>query len=138
MNPILRNVLAVIGGWLIGSAINGSLVQLGYLIFPLEGVNPDDMDSLAEAMKNARAEHFIFPFLAHALGTLSGAIAAAAIAANRQMTLALVIGGLFLLGGIAVSFIIPSPTWFLILDLVVAYIPMGYLGGIIGGKLIRQ
>ena len=73
--------------------------------------------------------HFILPFLAHALGTFTGAILAALIAASHNMKLALVIGAFFLIGGIANIFMLPSPTWFTILDLAGAYIPIAWLGG---------
>ena len=36
MNPIIRNVLAVVAGWLIGSFINMGLIQLGHGVFPIE------------------------------------------------------------------------------------------------------
>ena len=42
---------------------------------------------------------------------------------------AYVIGGISLLAGIAMCFMIPAPAWFITLDLVVAYIPMAWLGG---------
>jgi hypothetical protein len=45
------------------------------------------------------------------------------------MKFALGLGVFFLLGGIAAAFMIPAPTWFIILDLVAAYIPMAYLAG---------
>jgi hypothetical protein len=34
-----------------------------------------------------------------------------------------------LAGGIANVFMLPSPVWFAVVDLVGAYIPMGYLAG---------
>lgn len=45
------------------------------------------------------------------------------------MNYAIGVGIFFLLGGIANVYLLPSPTWFAIVDLVVAYIPMAYLGG---------
>ena len=39
------------------------------------------------------------------------------------------LGAFFLLGGIVNVFMLPSPAWFTVLDLVGAYIPMGWLGG---------
>jgi hypothetical protein len=67
--------------------------------------------------------------LAHALGTLVGAYIAALIAANNKLKFALGIGVFFLLGGITSVIMLPSPTWFSVLDLVVAYIPTAWLGG---------
>lgn len=129
MNPILKNIIAIITGWLIGSIINMGLIKLGHGIFPIEGIDPNNMDDLAKTMPTLDFKYFIFPFLAHALGTFSGALLAALVAANHKMKFALGIGVLFLLGGIVVSFMIPAPTWFIATDLLIAYIPMAWLGG---------
>jgi len=129
MNPILRNILAVIAGWIVGSVINMVLIQVGHMMYPLEGVDPSDMEALAEVMPTLEAQYFIFPFLAHALGTFFGAAVAGMIAVNHKMKMALVVGVFFLLGGIMVNYLIPGPTWFNVLDIVVAYIPMAWIGG---------
>jgi hypothetical protein len=34
-------------------------------------------------------------------------------------------------------FMLPSPMWFNTVDLVVAYIPMAYLGGMIAGRMSK-
>lgn len=136
---ILRNILSVILGWFVGSGVNMGLVMLGHTVFPgPEGMDPNNMESLKEFMPQMGAEHFIFPFLAHALGTLVGAILAGLIAGSKKMVFAMVIGGFFFLGGIAVSFMVPAPTWFTILDLLLAYIPMGFLGGQIALRFAGQ
>ena len=129
MNPILKNILAVIAGWLIGSTVNMALVTVGHSVFPIEGLDPNDMEALAAVMPTLSAEYFIFPFLAHALGTLTGAIVVTLLVVNHHTKFALGIGAFFLLGGIAASFMIPAPTWFVATDLILAYIPMGWLGG---------
>ena len=129
MKPALKNILAIIMGWLGGSAINLGLVQIGHMIFPIEGVDLNDMDALAEAVPTMDYEFFIFPFLAHALGTLVGAVIAGVLAATHKMKFALGIGVLFLLGGIMVNYMLPGPTWFAIVDIIVAYLPMAYMGG---------
>ncbi len=130
MNPILRNILAVIAGIAAGMVVNMGLIKLGMnIIPPLEGVDPADMESLKKNIHLFQPKHFIFPFLAHAIGTLVGAYFAARLAASHQMKFALGIGAFFLLGGITMVMSLPGPTWFNILDLVGAYIPMGWLGG---------
>jgi hypothetical protein len=74
------------------------------------------------------------PFLAHALGTLVGAFLAAKLAASKGMFPAMLIGIVFLLGGIdAVRQIPNAPLWFDVLDLVVAYLPMAWLGWLLAG-----
>ncbi|MBT8256989.1 MAG: hypothetical protein KJO49_00845 [Bacteroidia bacterium] len=135
--PVLRNILAVVFGWIAGSMVNMGLIQVGHTIYPIEDVDLSDMEALAEVMPTLTSEYFIFPFLGHAIGTLAGATFAALIAANRKMLFALVIGLLFLAGGIYVNIIIPGPTWFTVADLVLAYIPMAWLGGKLGMRLSK-
>ena len=130
MNLTVKNILAVVAGIIIGGIVNMGLINIsGSIIPPPEGVDNTTMEGLKESMHLFQPKHFIFPFLAHALGTLVGAFIAAKIAATRKMTFALVIGAFFLLGGITSVMMLPSPTWFSILDIVVAYIPMDYIGG---------
>ena len=130
MNPILKNIIAIIAGGIVGIIVNSSLINVGPMIIPPpEGADITTMEGLKETMHLFKPKNFIFPFLAHALGTLVGAFVAAKIAASHKMKIALGIGVFFLLGGIYVVTLIPSPTWFNILDIVAAYIPMGYLGG---------
>ncbi|WP_420582816.1 hypothetical protein [Reichenbachiella sp.] len=129
MNPILKNILALIAGIIIGSIVNIGLIMLGHtLVPPPEGMNPMDMESLKEFMPMFTPSHFVAPFLAHAFGTLVGAFAAAKIAANHQLKFALGIGVWFLYGGISMIIDFPSPLWFNILDLGAAYLPMAWLG----------
>jgi hypothetical protein len=133
---ILRNILAVIGGWLIGSIINMGIIELGpHIISTPEGFDNSTMETLATTIHLLGPINYITVFLAHGLGTLVGAFAAAKIAANRKMVFAMVIGGLFLLGGITMVFVLPSPTWYTIVDLLGAYIPMAWIGWkLAGGK----
>jgi len=67
------------------------------------------------------------PILKNGIAILAGAFIAVKIAASHKMVIALVVSTLFLIGGISNVFLLPSPVWFSVLDLVVAYIPMGLL-----------
>jgi hypothetical protein len=134
MNPILKNILAVIAGWLGGSIINMGLIKIGHIIMPIEGLDPSDMNALAEVMPTLEPKYFIFPFLAHALGTLVGAFIAYKISATHKMKFALGIGAFFLLGGIMMSRMLPAPTWFEVTDILLAYIPMAWIGGKLAAK----
>ena len=133
MNPIVRNILAVIAGLVIGSAVNMLFISLNGTVIPLpEGADVSSMEGLKESMHLFEPKHFIFPFLAHALGTLAGAYIAARIAGTRKMLFAMIIGVAFLAGGIINVVNLPAPPWFSALDLIAAYIPMGWLGGKLG------
>ena len=130
MNPTLKNILAVVAGLIVGSMVNMGLIMIsGSIIPPPEGVDLTTEEGLKAGMHLMGPQHFVFPFLAHALGTLVGAFLVAFFAATKKMIFAMVIGALFLFGGIWMVFILPSPLWFTILDLVVAYLPMAWLGG---------
>jgi len=129
MRPILRNIIAILAGIVIGSTVNMLIVTIsGSIIPPPEGADVTTREGLEAAIHLFHPRHYIMPFLAHALGTLVGAFIAALIAVSHQFKFAMGIGVFFLLGGIAASFMIPAPTWFIVVDLVVAYIPMAYLG----------
>lgn len=136
MHPILRNVLAVIAGLILGNIVNMGLILLGpSIIPPPTGVDMTTAEGLADAMKILPPKNFIFPFLAHALGTLVGAFTTAKLAASHHLKLALVIGAAFLVGGVMMIQMIPNtPTWFAALDLIGAYLPMGWLGAKLANK----
>ena len=132
MNPIARNVLAVISGILSGSLVNMGLINIGPFVVPLpEGADVTTMDNLRDSMKLFTPMNFLFPFLGHAMGTLSGAFVAAKVAANHPMRVAIGIGVFFLIGGAMMVRMVGGPMWFNVADLLLAYIPMGYLGGIL-------
>ena len=139
MPPMLRNVLAVLAGLVIGSVVNMAIITLGMsLIPPPAGVDASNTESLARGIHLFEPRHFVMPFLAHALGTLVGALAAYLVAATHRARIASVIGAVFLLGGIAASFMIPAPAWFIALDLLAAYLPMAWLAVRIGTRMKRD
>ena len=136
MPNLLRNVLAVLAGIVIGGGVNMALIILSpSLIPPPAGVDVTNAESLGKAMHLFEPRHFVMPFLAHAVGTLAGALAAYLIAATYKAQIAYVIGVLYLCGGVAASFMIPAPTWFIVLDLLAAYLPMAWLGIQIGTRM---
>ena len=102
---------------------------------PPTGVDVNNAESLSKAMHLFEPRHFVMPFLAHAVGTLAGALAAYLIAATYRAQIAYVIGAVFLCGGVAASFMIPAPTWFIALDLLAAYLPMSWLSIQIGNRM---
>ncbi len=123
--------LRIIGGLLIGlfvgAMVNGSFIQLGMNIFTLpKGVNFDTPEGM-QAFRNLPLKFYIFPFLAHAIGTLSGCIVALLFVRNQAKWVIYCIGYLFFIGGVMAVDMINAPVWFDILDLSVAYLPMAWL-----------
>lgn len=136
MNTTLKNILAVILGLIIGSIVNMGIIMVsGSVIPPPEGVDATTMEGLKSGMHLFQPKHYIFPFLAHALGTLIGAFITFRIASSHKLKLSMVIGILFLTGGITNLFMLPSPILFGILDIAGAYIPMAWIGATIAKKI---
>lgn len=135
MNPIVRNILAVIAGLILGGVVNMGIVTISDSIIPLpEGADITTPEGLKASIHLFEPIHFLMPFLAHALGTFVGALVASLIAANRKMLFAIVIGLFNLTGGIVAVTMIPAPMWFNVTDLVLAYIPMAFLAGKLGSS----
>ncbi len=129
MNPVLRNGLSLLAGLLIGGALNMYLVEWGMKIIPPPaGMDPTTPEGLTKALPLMEPKHFIFPFLAHALGTLVAAYFTIKFSASKKQYLAWVVGFFFMLGGLAMVMIIPFPIWSIFVDLLLCYLPMAWLG----------
>ena len=134
----LETIGLAILGIIVGSGINMGLVYTGGFIFPdLSEINiPDPETGLVDAT-NAPLKYFLFPFLAHAIGTLAGAAISSKLAKiSNGFASSMIVGAFFLAGGFAVQLMIIAPDWFNYLDLIVCYIPMAWLGWKIGRKNI--
>ncbi|RZJ33403.1 MAG: hypothetical protein EOO51_14055 [Flavobacterium sp.] len=130
MNQVLKNILAVVAGAVLGSFVNMGIILISSSIIPPPaGADVTTIEGLKASMHLFEPKHFLFPFLAHAIGTFAGALLAAVVASGNKKRRALIIGVIFLIGGISNVIMLPSPTWFTIVDLVGAYIPFAWLAG---------
>jgi hypothetical protein len=128
MNSTLKNILATIGGLLLGGMVNMSIVMIsGHVIPPPEGADITTAEGLKASMHLFEPKNFIMPFLAHALGTFVAVLIACYITKTNKMRIPLIISTLFFIGGFTNVMMLPSPLWFSILDLAGAYHLMGYL-----------
>ena len=122
MKKIFKNIGIVILGIIIGMIVNMGLIIFGGIIFTLSE-NFDPMNAI-----NWDFKYFIFPLLAHSIGTLSGAFIVSKLSKNSHIIIPLIVGLYFLSGGIYMVTILPVPMWFISLDLIVCYIPMSLVG----------
>ena len=127
MHPILRNILAVVLGILVCMIANGAIITLGSILFPYE-LDINNMKDVKEI------KPFVTPFLAHSLPSLLGAFVGVKIASSDKLRIALIVAVVHFAGGLYMVLNFPAPTWFSILDLAVAYLPMGYLGWKLAGR----
>jgi hypothetical protein len=129
MNPILRNVLVVIAAVLIGGSLNMIIIAFsGKIIPPPEGADLQTMEGLKASMHLMQPKHFLMPFLAHALGTMLAAFLVVKWMKKNQQKFAMGIGIWFFIGGAINVYMLPSPLWFTVFDLILAYMPMAFLG----------
>lgn len=129
MKSFFKNALAVVAAIIIGGLVNMGIIMIsGSIIPPPNGADVTTMEGLQDSMHLFRPYHFIMPFLAHAIGTFTGALIAAYFVIKEAKKWALFVGFFFMLGGISNVVMLPSPIWFNIVDLVFAYIPMAFLG----------
>jgi hypothetical protein len=129
MGSMLRRGVAVIAGLVAGSAVNMGLILAGAsIISPPPGADVTTAEGLKASLHLFEARHFVFPFLAHAVGTFVGAAVATWLAPGRTSGPAWIVGTLFLFAGIANVVMLPAPVWFSAVDLLLAYLPAAWLG----------
>ncbi|MBI5645729.1 MAG: hypothetical protein HY962_02265 [Ignavibacteriae bacterium] len=126
---VLRLILAIVLGLVLGSIVNMALVMLGGVVVPPPpGADMNTPEGIRAALPLLGPGHYIFPLLAHALGTLAGAFIAARVTEQRKLLGAMIVGAFFFIGGILAATMIPAPAWFVVLDLAIAYFPCAWLG----------
>lgn len=126
----IKNTSFVIIALFIGAFVNGKIIEISpSLIPPPQGADFTTEAGLKAAASLMQPKHFIMPFLAHALGTLVSAIVLLFFFKERQSLFirSLIVGGIFFLGGLSMVFMIPSPKWFILTDLGLAYFPMALI-----------
>ncbi len=138
MHPFLRNTLVTIAAIIAGALINGLIIQISpNIIPPPAGADLQTEQGLKAAMLMMEPKHFLFPWLAHALGTLLAAFLATRFSTFAWQGYILICGGIFFLGGAAMMRILPSPLWFTLTDLLLAYFPMAWLGYLLAKRSLK-
>lgn len=135
MKNKIQNIIGLILGLIIGSMVNMSIISVSDNLIPLPaGIDPEDVNSLRNNIHLFQPKNYVMPFLAHALGTLSGAYIAAKIATVKKNLFAYTVGVFFLIGGIFAANMIGTPLIPSAVDIIFAYIPMAW----IALKLVRN
>jgi len=133
---ILKRTIVIFISLFSGAMLNGAIINISSkVIAPPKGFDLNTAEGLQAAMPHMGPEHFLFPFLAHALGTLISAVLISRFLKSQQFVFSMMAGILFLMAGVAMVIMLPgTPIWFILVDLIGAYIPMAYLGN----KLVKK
>ncbi|MFL6193506.1 MAG: hypothetical protein ACJ75H_05005 [Thermoanaerobaculia bacterium] len=129
MPSILRSILAVLCGALVGGAVILGMELVGTRVFPPPAsLAPADPESMRAAMAALPLGAFVMVLAGWALGTFAGAWVAARVAGRSPLGHGLAVGLLFLAAGVANMLSLPHPVWFWVVG-VLLFLPAGYLGG---------
>ena len=123
---MIRNAVAVMTGYIVGSVINMALIQLKILVLfpPAEGIDVGDIVQFNRYIATLPTEAFLFIIAAHLSQSFVGAWITARLSSSHTMILAMGIGVLSLAGGIMSMTMTEGPAWLMIelpLYLVVAW-----------------
>jgi hypothetical protein len=127
----IRKALSVIAGMVAGFIVVSIVEAFSSQVFPVpDGLDIKDRADLAWYVSTLPATAFLFVLGAHILGAFVAGFTCVAVSRTGWMMGALFCGGVILAGGIANLFIIPHPTWFRIVDVLV-YLPSAWFGGLL-------
>ena len=110
---MIRNIIAVVVGVIVGMVFNMAVVILNTaVLFPVpEGFNWNDPDAVGAYFTNLPLTAFLVVLVAHLGQAFFGGLVAALISRNAAMTVAMIIGVLSMLAGIANMMMVPNPAW---------------------------
>lgn len=119
----MRVFLATLIGLIVGNGVNMAIISFGMPV-PVE-TGADQYEAMLEMMKSFTAMDFMIPLAAHIFGILAGLLVARLICKTSNIPI-YIIGGLHMLGTIINIFMIPAPSWFIIVDLILPVIIILY------------
>lgn len=137
MHPIVRLVVGLVLGFIGGAVAMMACHMATTLVYPppegLDVMDPGQKDAFNAWLETLPDGAFVLTALCHWIGAAVGAVIAMFVAGRRSLWPALIIGGLFMLGGIMNAMQIPHPAWYPWVD-IPGYPIVGFL---IGKLLVR-
>ena len=124
---MIRNIVAVVVGLIVGMAFNMCVVILNTaVLYPVpEGYDWNDSEMVADYFAGLPVTAFLIVIVAHIGQAFFGGLVAAAISRNAVMVVAMIVGVLSMFAGIANMMSMPLPAWMWIelpLYLLAAYV----------------
>ncbi|MDY0076632.1 MAG: hypothetical protein RBR87_05075 [Bacteroidales bacterium] len=132
---MLRNIIAILAGILLGMLTIASIEYLGQDLFPnpVSLVLDEEMYTNDLAYEMIPLPSMLMVLLAYILGSFIAGFFSAFI--GQRKSLALISGFILFLGGLINVLIIPHPLWFIIFSLAL-FIPFAFFGGFVAEKFL--
>lgn len=131
---MLRNILGIVVGIILGFITIGLLESLGHKLFAPEGFDPTDPQGIKAYGATATLGGMVFVVVAWIIGSFVGGLAGSMVARNSKMLWGAVIGGIMLGAGLLNVLSHPHPLW-MKLSVIIAFIPPALAGARIGMKI---
>jgi hypothetical protein len=113
MSPVVRSILAVVGGMLVAFVLIAIVQLIGMRIYPPPtGVDMTDRESLKAAMAQVPLGALLCVLVAYAAGSVAGGWVAARFAPSGKMRHAMILAALLIGAGLTNLLTIPHPVWF--------------------------
>ncbi|WP_449397689.1 hypothetical protein [Chryseobacterium wanjuense] len=117
---MLRRILAVIAGIIVGSIGIWLIERVGHSLYPFpEGLKPTDIEGFKTYVENLPFMGKFIVILGYALGALLSGFVATKVANNNKPTAAIICGIIFMFFTIYNMVVLPTPIWFWVLGIVV-------------------
>lgn len=134
---MVRNILGVIAGFIVGGIFVNLFQWVGHQIFPIPAnINQSDLASLGEYTKTAPLGALVAVIVAQTLGSFFGGLVTGLIAIAKNTT-AWIYGVLALLMAGLNAFLLPHPIWFVVVSLLLP-IPLALLGSRVAGTFAKD
>src|SRR5262245_52002319 len=113
LNPVVRSILAVIGGMLVAFVIIAVVEAIGIKLYPPPpGLNPADPESLKRWVASMPLAAKLCVLLAYAAGSVAGGWVAAGLGPGARLMHAMIVAALLFGAGLMNLMTIPHPAWF--------------------------
>ncbi|WP_426278554.1 hypothetical protein ACN9MN_04345 [Chryseobacterium sp. S-02] len=117
---MLRRILAVIAGIMVGSVGIWLMERLGHSLYPFPAdLKPDNIEGFKAYVGNLPFMGKFIVIIGYALGALLSGFVATKVASNGKPVAAIVCGAIFLFFTVYNMMVLPTPVWFWILGIAV-------------------
>ena len=134
---MIKNILYVLSGVIIGGAVIYLVESIGHKIYPLpENLDWTDAEALGDHIATLPIGAFVMVLLAYLLGSLAGGFMTV-LYKNSGMSNSITVGIILTLLGLLNLIMIQHPTWFIVVSLSL-YAPSAYFGGRLGLRIANN